>query len=239
MQYPEKISTCVVLPEYKNNYTVPLFDVVISRLDGEDVEFIEHFDSYPCRVFLYNKGQTIQRAFKSHKISIFNVPDVGHHDHVYVSHIVANFHNLSRPIVFLRNITICPELFKILDAFETFGPFESLSQQSQSQPAVKSAFDTVYCDHKDMRKLNHESVSDIFDVKANNVKEFMERYAVPNKTTFVPGSQMYINHGLLKKHSLDVYASVKRDIEKIHSVCSWKSRYFSTMLERYFWSAIW
>lgn len=240
IQYHEKISTCVIVPEYKNSYTVPLFDVVISRLDGEDVAFIEHFDSYPCRVFLYNKGQTIQHAFRSHKISIFDVPNLGHHDHVYVSHIVANYHNLSRPVVFLRcDVAMCPELFKILDSFETFGPFESLSQQTTNGVRYKSAFDTVYCDHKDMRKLNHETVSEIFDVKANDVKEFMERYTFQNQTRFVPGSQMYINHGLLKKRGLDVYASVKKDIEKIHSVCSWKSRYFSTMLERYFWSAIW
>jgi hypothetical protein len=241
-QYHKKISTCCVQPAFKNVYKQELFHVVISRLD-EDPGFIEHFDAYPCKVFLYNRGDVIQHAFKSSKIHIIDIPNIGHTDYAYLSHIVANYYNLKCPLVFFNDLTKCPEIFKILDNFEKFSNFESLTQTSLYKlPSQKSEYNTIKCQNN-INAFNQdtlESLMEVFGVKINKGIEFVrERYAKAKLAPFVPHVHMYIHHSLIKNHCFEMYKMMKGDIETIHKVCKWKSKCFSVLLERFFWSSVW
>lgn len=242
--YHKNVASCAVLPEYKNTYAHAkiLFHVVVSRQEDE-VEYLEYFDAYPCKVYLYNRGKPITYCFKTHKVNIIDIQNIGHCDYAYVTHIVTNYYNTNVPILFINDLARCPEMFKVLDQFENFSNFESMTQTTVYNAQLeKSEFSTIRCKNN-IQIFNRDTLDclmDIFNMKIANGKQFIdERYTKAKVTTYIPHVQMWIHHSLLKKHHHKMYRKLKEDIEKIHNVCKWKSKCFSVLLERYFWSSVW
>lgn len=242
-EYQKAVTTCTVLPEYKNQYNDKvLFHVVVSRLE-DTVEYLEYFEFYPCKVFLYNRGEPIDYTFKTQKVNIIDIASIGHSDYAYITHIVTNYHNIRCPVLFMNDFARCPEIFKILDTFEKFSDFESLTQTTMYNVQFdKSEYSTIRCKNN-IQTFNQDTLDclmDVFNMKINNGKQFIdERYTKSKITTFVPHVQIWLHDSLIKRHSFNMYRKLKSDIEKIHTMCKWKSKCFSVLLERYFWSSVW
>ena len=163
-----------MLPEYKNQYNNKvLFHVVVSRLE-DTVEYLEYFDYYPCKVFLYNRGEPIDYTFKTQKVNIIDIASIGHSDYAYITHIVTNYHNIRCPVLFMNDFARCPEIFKILDTFEKFSDFESLTQTTMYNVQFdKSEYSTIRCKNN-IQTFNQDTLDclmDVFNMKINNGKQ--------------------------------------------------------------------
>lgn len=225
------------------------FDIVVARYE-EDPSFLDIFAHLPCRVFLYNKGSTISCQFKS-DIIIIDVPNVSFEEYAYLTHITTNYHNM-RPTVFMQcALDHCPDILNYLENFDSFGPFESMSQGLGYKDFSDNSFqkkETKFGSWYTPNALDFSMVKYVFkglddweypdDIHPISFIE--QRYGVKvSFPHFAPGAQVYLHNSCVQTYSITTYTKLKSDIETLDTFGRHVSSRFQEFLERYFWSSVW
>lgn len=242
---PEKMKA--IVPENIKRKTQ--FDIVVARYK-EDPSFLDIFTDLPCRVFLYNKGDTITHKFKS-DIIIIDLPNVSFEEYAYLTHITSNYYNM-RPTVFMQcALDHCPDILKFLEYFDSFGPFESMSQGLGYKDFADNSFqkkETAFGSWYTPNSLDFAMVKYVF--KGLNDWEYPDdidpitfieqRYGVKvSFPYFAPGAQVYVHNSCIQKYSIGTYTKLKTDIETLNTFGRHVTSRFQEFLERYFWSSVW
>ena len=223
-------------PTYMRKNNESLFDVVICRYN-EDLDVIDEFACYPCTVYIYNKGNKINREFKG-SVKVIDCLNIGFEDYVYLKHL---FIGIDRPTLFMQcGIDHSPGIFSFLDSFEYFSGFESLSQGvGERDPRPETYLHTNYgvLYDIDVTKFNFDDILMIFS-KSFDVKEFFkERYEVTLKSRyFSPGAFFFIRpENIDKSVKFDV---ILDDVEYCYTLGSYMSKKLASVFERYLWTNI-
>ena len=237
----------VVIPENTKRKTQ--FDIVVARYD-EDPAFLDIFANLPCRVFIYNKGSTINCQFKS-DIIIIDVPNVSFEEYAYLTHIITNYHNM-QPTVFMQcALDHCKDILSYLENFDRFGPFESMSHglgykdfAENTFQKRESEFGSWYTPNSldfSMVKYVFKGLDDwVYPDDIDPISFIEQRYGVKvSFPHFAPGAQVYVHNSCIQKYSIATYVKLKTDIERLNSFGRHVSSRFQEFLERYFWSSVW
>ena len=249
LHYKRKQSEEMKITVPENTKRKTKFDIVVARYE-EDPSFLDIFANLPCRVFLYNKGSTISYRFKS-DIIIINVPNVSFEEYAYLTHIITNYHNM-QPTVFMQcALDHCPSILNFLENFDSFGPFESMSQGLGYKDFSENSFqkkETDFGSWYTPNTLDFSMVKYVFkglndwqypdDIDPISFIE--QRYGVKvSFPYFAPGAQVYVHDSCIKKYSIFTYTKLKSDIETLDTFGRHVSSRFQEFLERYFWSSVW
>lgn len=249
LHYKEKQSEKIKVTLPDNIGRTAQFDIVVARYE-EDPAFLDIFATLPCRVFLYNKGDTITHTFKS-DIIIIDLPNVSFEEYAYLTHITTNYHNM-RPTVFMQcALDHCPDILSYLENFDSFGDFESMSQglgyknfAENSFQKKKTEFGSWYNPNTldfSMVKCVFRGLSDWeYPEDIDPISFIEQRYGVKvSFPHFAPGAQFYVHNSCILKYNISTYTKLKSDIETLDTFGRHVSSRFQEFLERYFWSSVW
>lgn len=248
-----KMNTYVKNLEYRianiRNIHNEYFEVVVARYK-EDPYFLEYFDSFNCKVFLYNKGPKIEHTFKSNKIFVKTVPNNGYEDYIYAHHIVAHYDILATHNIFIQcNIDHNPAIFEHLNDIKNFNNFESLSTSLglHDYHHKKGLINTDYGIMllTDEHMIQTQSINDLFFKYTNDNRwcdgdfnfNFLNRYSLYKRSNpkFIPGAQFYISRKMLHKTHVDNFKTLQKDIEYFASKGQLISKLYAEICERFIW----
>lgn len=247
-QYYKNIMSCYITPQYSNVYHGILFDVVLCRYN-ENIDFVKYFEKYPCKVYLYNKGSSINQQISMNNLVIIDIPNIAYEDYTYAKHINTNYVNLAKNTLFMQcNLDHIPDLFRILDDFENFGDFVSMSKST----GVKSFNNTQFT----IENTNQGIFMQIDSMEFDNILEILGKkhsqdfkspfeyikymgFFIYNDIKFVPGAQFYNSKNNIVQYDQSVYSNMMNDITYIYDKYNYLSKKFAEMLERYLWSSVW
>lgn len=229
-----------IIPQYKNKSKCNKFNVVICRYN-ENIDFLKHFKMYPCHVYIYNKsGEKLKNHFEN--VTIIDIENIAFEDYAYLYHIIENYDNLKLPTLFMQcSLDHVPRFFKYLDDFEKFSDFESLSENSGTQPN-NEILKVRYGQRFVTNDLDYTLLKSTLNVSFNDIKTFIEqryKFKIFNNSTFSPGAYVYVNNLYLIQYKLEYYKNVLDDIKYIHENNKKCSKLYAEILERYFWSSVW
>ena len=232
-----KIKESFNRPLYVKDNSESMFDIVMCRYN-EDIRIVEHFECYPCTIYLYNKGEPITRVFNDN-VNVIECDNIGYEDYVYLKHICEN--GVNRPTVFMQCcFDHSPGLFSFLDSFKSFSGFESLSQGvGERDPKPEVYLQTKYGVMYDINvtKFNFDDLLMIFS-HSSNVEDFLsDRYGVTVKSKyFSPGAYFYLKPDNLDKSVK--YDVILNDIIYCNTLGSYMSKRLASVFERYLWTNI-
>lgn len=174
-----------------NEYKEPTISLVIARYN-EDVKWLHAFDAPNYRIFLYNKGKTLDSTDLPKNTTLIRLSNVGREAHTYLYHIISNYDKLTSYVVFLQG--------RPFDHIKNNG--ESL-KQTIDKFVLESIVDTIHYFYE-----YREPIDRYKELHIRKCMESLGLHRLNDRLIFSAGAQYIVHKSLILNKSLNFYTDL-------------------------------
>lgn len=166
-QNKEQFNSVITKDDIIKEESIEKIGIVVARYK-EDVKWLNEFDSPEYKIYLYNKGNLLNKQDLPKNVIQISLPNTGRESHTYLYHIINNYHKLSTYTVFLQG-----------------NPFDHVCKRKNGNKSLKKIID----EHISL------STKDLFYF--NYVNEHIDNYDILHLRKYIKDLELNIRKEIL------------------------------------------